>query len=418
VGQLPKLFGVEKADGNVFVILWHLVGDLGDTNGWTLFVGVLGIAIVLSLRRWAPRVPASLVAVAVGIVLVALFDLDDDGVAIVGHVDSGLPSFGLPGSLALDDYLAAAAAAIGIMLVGFAEGLGAAKTYATKRHEEIDTNRELLGLGAANLAAAVSSGMVVNGSLSKTAVNASGGARSQLSGLFVAAMTVVTLLFLTGLFEDLPEATLAAVVICALVELVDLDALRELNRLRSRRFGRLYGAAARADLIAAVAAMVGVLVFDTLPGLVIGIATSFVLLIYRSSSPHIAELGHQPGVAGRYADLIRHPEDPTVPGVVVLRPEAGLFFANAEAVREAVVDAAGRDGVHAVVLDAESVPFIDVTALGVLVELGEVLAGSGVVLAVAHGIGQVTDVIDHGADESHLDLYPTVEAAVTALGPR
>ena len=417
VGQLPKLFGVEKAEGNVFVILWHLAGDLGDTSGWTLFVGVLSLAVVLSLRRWAPRVPASLVAVIVGIVLVAVFDLDDDGVAIVGHVDSGLPTFGLPGSLALDDYLAAVAAAIGIMLVGFAEGLGAAKTYAAKRHEEVDTNRELLGLGAANVAAALSSGMVVNGSLSKTAVNASGGARSQLSGLFVAAMTVVTLLFLTGLFEDLPEATLAAVVICALVELVDVDALRRLWRLRSRRFGRLYGPAARADFIAAFAAMAGVLVFDTLPGLVIGIATSFVLLVYRSSSPHIAELGRQQDVPGRYADLIRHPEDPTVPGLVILRPEAGLFFANAEAVRDAVVEAADRDGVRAVVVDAESVPFIDVTALGVLVELGDVLDESGVVLAVAHGIGQVTDLIDKGADEAHLQLFPTVEAAVTALRP-
>ena len=241
VGQLPKLLGVEKADGNVFVILWHLIGDLGDTSGWTLAVGLLSLVVVLGLRRLAPKVPASLVAVLLGIVLVALFDLDAEGVAIVGHIDSGLPSFGLPGQLAFDDYLAASAAAVGIMLVGFAEGLGAAKTYAAKDHEAVDPNRELLGLGAANVASALSSGMVVNGSLSKTAVNVSAGARSQLSGLVVAALTVVTLLFLTGLFEDLPEATLAAVVICALVELVDIQALRTLYRLGSGRFAHLYG---------------------------------------------------------------------------------------------------------------------------------------------------------------------------------
>ena len=162
--------------------------------------------------------------------------------------------------------------------------------------------------------------------------------------------------------------------------------------------------------------MTGVLVFDTLPGLVIGIATSFVLLIYRSSKPHIAELGRQPDVAGRYADLVRHPEDPTVPGLVILRPEAGMFFANADAVRVAVTEAAARDGIRAVVVDAESVPFVDVTALSMLVEVGEELDEVGVVLAFAHGIGQVADVIDDqpGADD-HLRLFPTVEAAVEAL---
>jgi MFS superfamily sulfate permease-like transporter len=156
------------------------------------------------------------------------------------------------------------------MLVGFAEGLGAAKTYAARHHEEVDANRELLGLGAANLGAGLSCGMVVNGSLSKTAANGAAGARSRVSGLVVAALTVLTLLFLTGLFESLPEATLAAVVIAAVIELVDLAAL------------------------AALAALAGVLVFDTLPGLFIGIAVSLLLLLYRASRPHVAVLGQIP----------------------------------------------------------------------------------------------------------------------------
>ena len=214
----------------------------------------------------------------------------------MGPIKSGLPTLGFP-DVGLHDIGALAAGGIGVMLVGFAEGLGAAKTYAAREHQEIDANRELLGLGGANLAAGFSAGMVVNGSLSKTAVNASAGARTQLSGLFVAALTILTLIALTGLFEDLPEATLAAVVIAAIIELVDVPALVELYRAYTKRLGREFGFAARPDFIAAVAALLGVTVFDTLPGLFIGIAVSLLLLVYRASRPYVAMLGLEPGPA-------------------------------------------------------------------------------------------------------------------------
>ncbi len=181
------------------------------------------------------------------------------------------------------------------MLVGFAEGLGAAKTYAAREHYEIDANRELLGLGGANIAAGLSSGMVVNGSLSKTAVNGSAGARTQLSGLIVAALTILTLLALTGLFEDLPETTLAAIVIAAVIELVDYRALIELYRAHTRAPRTRVRVCLAPDFIAAVAALLGVTVFDTLPGLFIGIGISLLLLIYRASRPYIATLGREPG---------------------------------------------------------------------------------------------------------------------------
>jgi SulP family sulfate permease len=227
---VPKLLGVEKGEGDFFEQLWDLVGNLDQTSGLTLLVGGLSLVLVVGLKELAPVVPGSLVAVLLGILAVSAFDLDDHGVAIVGQIESGLPSFGLPGT-GLSDYLDIAPAAVGVMLVGFAEGLGAAKTYAAKNHYQVDANRELLGLGAANLASGLSSGRVVNGSLSKTAVNAGSGARSQLSGLIVAALTVLTQLFLTGLFEELPEATLAAVVIAALVELLDVTAVNMLAEL-------------------------------------------------------------------------------------------------------------------------------------------------------------------------------------------
>lgn len=329
-----------------------------------------------------------------GIAIVHLFDLDQHGVAIVGHIDGGLPSFGLP-DVDTHRYLDLAGSAVGVMLIGFAEGLGAAKTYAAKNHYEIDPNRELIALGAANLGSGLSSGMVVNGSLSKTAVNGSSGASRQLSGLAVAALTVITLLFLTGLFEDLPEATLAAVVIAALIELVDVHAIAGLYRFHSRRSGGALAVATRADFVAALAAMFGVLVFDTFPGLVIGIGTSIVLLIYRASQPHVAVLGKASGTTDQWSDMQRHPDNRLPDDLVVLRPETGLFFANADAVRRAVRMHATAE-IRAVVLDAETMPAIDVTAVDMLLALADDLQRDGVELVIARDIGAVRDLLEQG----------------------
>ena len=359
----------------------------------------------MALRRDAPAVPGSLVAVIVGVVAVDLFDLADKGVEIVGDIDSGLPALGPPDGVGFDDYLSSASAALGIMLVGFAEGLGAAKTYAAREHYEIDANRELLGLGAANLGAGLSSGMVVNGSLSKTAVNGSAGARSQVSGLVVAVLTVVTLLFLTGLFENLPEATLAAVVIAAVIELVDIGSLRGFYALYTKRLGRIYGTAARADFIAAVAAMLAVLVFDTLPGLVIGIVVSLLLLLYRASEPHVAELGRVPGRPTSTTTAIATPTTSPSPGVPVLRVESGLFFANADAVRAPIRPRRpARDA--GVVLDAEAIAFVDITALRMLDELAADLERAGQHLVLAHDLGQVGDLLARAGHD--LTVIPVV----------
>jgi len=409
IGQVPKLLGVEKEGDDFFDQLWHVVGNLGGTSGLTLLVGLASLVLVVGLKERAPVVPGSLVAVLLGILAVRVFDLDEHGVAIVGSIDSGLPSLGVP-DVGWRDYLDVAPAAVGVMLVGFAEGLGAAKTYATRNHYEVDANRELLGLGAANVAAGLSSGMVVNGSLSKTAVNGSSGAKSQVSGLVVAVLTVITLLFLTGLFETLPEATLAAVVIAALIELVDVRALRELYRVRTNVLGKV---AARPDFVAALAALFGVLVFDTLPGLFIGIGVSLLLLVYRASRPHVAVLGRAPGTENQWTDLERHPENEQVPGVVVLRPEAGLFFANADWVRSHV--RAHAEHARAIVLDSESMPYLDVSAVRMLGELTEDLEQRGVQLLVARDLGQVRDVVRRSGEDNALHLYPTVEAALDAV---
>jgi MFS superfamily sulfate permease-like transporter len=263
--------------------------------------------------------------------------------------------------------------------------------------------------------AGLSSGMVVNGSLSKTAVNGSAGARSQVSGLVVAALTVVTLLFLTGLFETLPEATLAAVVIAAVIELVDIPALVTLYRVATRQLRGIYGVAARPDFLAALAALLGVLVFDTLPGLFIGIAVSLLLLLYRASRGRA-----RPGPRGRRPLRRRAPPPREPAGARDRGPAPGerAVLRQADAVRDAVRAHAAEPSVRAVVLDAETIPYIDVTAARMLMQLGGDLEREDVRLVMARDIGQVRDVLRRAEGERLPRAYPTVRAAIAALTQR
>ena len=412
VGQLPKVFGIAGGSGDFFEQAWHLVTHLGDTQGMALLVGTLSLALIVGLRRVAPAVPGPLVAVVGAIAAVKAFGLD---VPTVGSIASGLPTLGLP-DVGLGASAQLAGGAVGVMLVAFTEGLGAAKTFAADRDPRIDANRELVALGGANLAAGLSSGMVVSGSLSKTAVNATAGARTQVSGLLAAALTVVVLLFLTAPFQDLPEATLAAVVIAAVIDLVAVRALVDLNDKYTKRLGRQFGWVARPDFIAAVAALLGVTIFGTLPGLFIGIGVSLLLLLYRASRPYVAVLGHTPGPDGAYHDVDRHPDARSLDAVVILRVESGLYFANAESVRTRILDAGGP-GVRAVILDAETTPFVDVSAARMLVSAHAQLRTRGVRLVVARAVGQVRDVVGCITEEDDLTAsFPTIAAAVDAVG--
>ena len=302
--------------------------------------------------------------------------------------------------------------AIGVMLVGFAEGLGAAKTYASREHYDIDVNRELLGLGTANLGAGLSSGMVVNGSLSKTAVNGGAGAKTELSAIAAAVVTVITLLFLTSLFEKLPEATLAAIVIAAVIELVDFRSLAGFYRIAAGGMGAAAAVAARPDFVAAVAAMLGVLIFDTLPGLFIGIGASLLLLLFRASRPYVAHIGKVPGTPDQYGDMARHPENVSPEGVTILRFESGLFFANADWVRNRIRTAAHGEGVTGVVLDAESVPSIDVTAARMLAEVADELQRDGIGFVMARDVGQVRDILREADETDRPRMATTIPEAV------
>ena len=422
IGQIPAMLGVDKGSGNFFEQTWDLITHLGDTDVLSAVVGIGSLVALLVLRRWMPFLPGSLIIVLIGIAAVNLLGLDDDGLDIVGTIQSGLPDLGLP-DVSGNDFLTLLAAAVGVMLVGFAEGLGAAKTYAAREGYDVDANRELVGLGVANLGAGLASGMVVNGSLSKTAVNGGAGAKSQISGLTAAVLTVVTLLFLTGLFEKLPEATLAAVVVAAVIELVDIASLKRLWRVRTGRLASVYRVTARVDFFAAAATLLGVLLFETLPGLIIGIAVSLGLLIARTSRPHTAVLvpvprsGDAPSTQAQiWVDSERNPDIPAVAGLLVVRVEAPLMFTNADVVREQIRDLVADSDPRptVVVLDGRTTPSIDVTAAGMLVLLRQDLSRLGATLVMADDVGQVRDVLTVAEPDDEPPMYVTIEEAIAA----
>jgi sulfate permease, SulP family len=323
------------------------------------------------LRRFAPRsVPGPLIVVALGILLAVAAGLADRGVALVGEIPPGLPGFVAP-DLALVQGLVPAAA--GVALMAFIESIAAARAFTAPGEPEVDADQELRALGAANLAGGCFQAFPAGGGLSQTAVNRETGARSQVAGVVTAGVVVLTLLFLTPLFENLPEATLGAVVVVAVAGLVDPEALRRIRELRARDFGL------------GLVALAGVLVLGVLQGVLLAVVVSMLTLIHGANHPPIEVLGRKPGSAF-WRERGRHPDDETVPGLMVVRPVASIYFANGPRVRRLLLElidaAAPRPEV--VVVDFGAVPDIDVTALQVLAGFDADLHERGITLWLAN----------------------------------
>ncbi|NOK14350.1 SulP family inorganic anion transporter [Corallococcus exercitus] len=371
IKQVPKLLGIQGAQGGFFERLGSILSHLGQTHPLTLAVGAASIAALLLLGRLSRRVPASLVVLVLGITASSLLRLDAKGVAIVGPIPAGLVPPQLP-DVGLKDLLPLLPGACGIVLVAFAEAIGPARMFAAKHGYEVDPDRELVGLGAANLGGGLFRGFGMGCSLSKSAANDQAGATTQVSSLVTAGLTLLVALFLTGLFRALPEATLGAIVVVAILGMMDVKALARLARLR------------RADFLGAAVALAAVLAFDVLPGLLIAVGVSLFLTVYRASQPRLSELGRVPGTLDLVATH-RESSAITLPGLLVIRPEEGLFFANATALRDAVL-ALVRDAkvpVREVLLDLELTEDLDVPGADMLAGLHEDLSHRGITLALA-----------------------------------
>ena len=405
VGQLNKLFGVPKPEGNVVEKLLGIVAALPEANWATFVVGAVAMALLFLLPMWNKKIPAGLVVLFGAIAISAVFDLEGRfGVETVGALPQGLPSLALPVA-PLTTLLAMILPAIGVLLVAYSEALGVAHEFAEKHGYEVDANQELNAHAVANLASAFFGGMLAAGSMSASAVKEGAGARSQVTNLVTWGATIVTLLFLTPLFAPLPEAVLAALIIHAVWHIL---ASRKLQKLAH---------ASRVEVWFGVAALAGVVLVDVLEGMIIGLVASLIFVIYKSSRPHIASLGRVPGIPGAYSDLTRHPENSPVPGVLIVRLDSQLYFANALTVRDRVkeMQAAMTPPAHAVIFDANAQDEIDVTSTDVLRGLLKELHEQGIAVYVAH---LHEPVLEHGRKtgliaaigEEH--IFPTVDLAV------
>jgi len=400
--QLPRLLGVPATGGRFIDDVGDFAGRLGEIDPTTAALGIGCLTLVLVLWRIAPAAPGILFAVAGAAILVAGLDLD---VAVVGAVPGGLPSPTIP-SPSVDDLGRLALSAVAIALLAFADTSVLSRSYASRLGDRVDQSRELGGLAIANVATGLFQGFPISSSSSRTPVAEAAGSRTQLTGVVAALAVGLVLVAGTGLLENIPVAALAAVVIAAVLRLIDVPAFRWLLRVNRR------------DFALATASFLGVLVLGILPGVGFAVALSVLAVLERAWHPYSAVLGRVPALKG-YHDTIRHPEGRQVPGLLLFRFDAPLFFANAEVFRDALHRALAAEQRHVwtVVVAAEPITDVDSTAAEVLGELDAELERRGIELAFAELKGPVKDKLQrYGlmAQVGERRFYPTIGLAVHA----
>ena len=379
--QLPSLFGVAGGGHNFFERVYLLIGQLGHMQIVVFAVGAIAIALLLMGERWLPGRPVALAVVALAIFLATALGLPAIGVPVTGNIPQGLPSLAGP-ALRLRDIEGIMPLAAGCLLLAYIEGVSAARTFAAKHGYELDPRQEFLGIGAANLGAALGQGYPVAGGLSQSAVNDKAGASTPLA-LVVASITLaLCLLFLTDLLENLPKAVLAAVVLTAILGLFDFRALLHMWRV------------SRIDFYAATTAIMGVLLLGILQGILLAALVSILLLLARASQPHVAFLGRIPGT-NSYSDLARHPENEPLGNVMAFRPEASLLYVNAGSVLETVMTSVlnDRSKIRAVICDLSASPYVDLAGARMLRALYGELAARSIALQIVGARGRVRDLL-------------------------
>jgi high affinity sulfate transporter 1 len=409
VSQLSNLTGIPVAGGSVIDELVSFMTHAGSLQGPTFALGVGVVAFLLIARRLTPWLPGPLVAVVGATLLTTLFGLADRGVELVGPIPGGLPPLGLP-AIEPSDVGVLAVAAVGVALVAYTDDLLTARAFAARHDDAIDANAELAALGAAEVAAGLSSGMAIGSSGSRSAIVESVGGRSQLVGIVAVVCVVVVLLALGGLLERIPTAALAGLVVYAAIRLIDVPAFRRLARFRPSELGL------------ALAAAAGVLAFGVLIGILVTIALSVIDLFARVARPQAAILGRPPGVAGLH-NIEDYPDAETVPGLVVFRYDSPLCFANANDFKTRALEAVERqqEPVEWLLLNAEAIVEVDLTAADALGELHDELERRGIVLALARVKQDLRDQLERIGLVTHIGsdrLYPTLPVALEAFERR
>ncbi len=409
IGQLPKLFGFSTDASGLIAEVQAFVQSLDMTNPWALGIGLLSLGIILGLKRASPRTPGILIAVVVAIVLSVVLDLASRGVSVIGVLPQGFPLPSLPAAH-LSDIPVLFAAAIGISLVAIGDTISTSGGFASRGGYEVDGDQELAGIGASNLAAGFFSGFPVSTSGSRTAVAFQSGAKTQLTGLVAAGLVLAMLIVVPGLVQSMPQPVLAAVVIAASLTLFDVAELRRLYEVRKAEFGL------------AVACALGVALIGVLQGIVLAVVLSAVYIFKRAWAPYSAVLGTAPGLAG-YHDLANYPEARPVPGLLIVRWSAPLFFANANEFRDRIRELVRTSTPPPswVLVAAQPITDIDTTAGSMLVDLDLELNAAGIHLAFAELQTAVREtIVRYGLLETieGAHFYRSVEEAVDALQRR
>ena len=410
-GQLQKLFGYSGEAEEFFPKLLEFIQKLDQSHLPTLVLGLGLLAVLVTLRRIAPKLPAALVVVVVGIVAVVLLGLDQQGVAVLGSVPAGLPSLHIAVfEPAVFKELFADAA--GIALVSFTSGVLTAKSFARRNRYEIDANQELIAFGACNVASGLAQGFPVTGADSRTAVNNAMGGKTQLVGIVAAGSMLLVLFFLTQPLGYVPTAALAAVIMVSAVGLFDFAELRSLYEISHR------------ELLLSAGTTLGVLILGVLPGVLLAVALSLFWLLTVVSRPQDGVLGRVKGIKG-FHNIADFPEATTIPGLILYRFEANLVFFNTDYFRDRVraIIAASETPVEWVVIDASSINVVDVTSLHKIDELREELAAQGIVLATARAKRNLWRFFNRDWGVKRRDLYAkyrfdTIKSAVRAFNNR
>jgi MFS superfamily sulfate permease-like transporter len=364
--QLPKLFGFKGSHGDFWERSGYFFSHLRETNVASLLLGLCALAVLLIGKRFLKNKPVSLFVVIAGIIVASTMDLGSLGVKLLGEVPQGLPPFGLP-AVHVSDLNDLLPLALGCFLLGMVETAALGRMFAVKHGYRFDANQELLGIAGANVMAGLGHGFPVSGGMSQSLVNENGGARTPLSGLVAALLTLLIVLFLSGALRNLPQPVLAAIVLMAVTGLFKLSALKHLWR------------ADRAEFVVAIAALLGVLGSGLLRGVMIGAVISLVQLLRAASRPHVAFLGRIPG-SRRFSDHERHPDNELIPGVLIFRPESALFYFNTDNVCEAVLSRIRTEPVppKLVVLDLSAAPRVDLHSAHALAGMATEITARGV----------------------------------------
>ncbi len=381
LGEIPSLLGMPAVSGDVFTRAWQIVTQLGDIKPLTAAIGLGSLAVLFLGARFAPRIPWGLLVLITAIVASNVFDLAGKSVVTVGTVPTGLPAVALP-DIGFADMAGVVTGGMALAMVGLAEGVSAARLLAARGGYTVDTDQELIATGAANIGSGVFGGMGVAGSLSKTAAAERAGSKTQVTGIAAAAIVLLALFALAGALSPLPKCVLSAIVIQAVWGLMDVDALKHYRLVR------------RNDFTSSLAALVGVLLFGPLYGLLAAVGLAVLGLVYRSSRIDMEIMGKVPDEKAAWGSIRGHPERKTYDGLLVVRLDAPLFWANATQIADGVLaEAARTPDLQAVLLDMEATSQLDTTSVDALELIRTRLEQQGVALFLVRVFYQARQVL-------------------------